>query len=100
VDRRPPGASASASSTRGASRSRRRPASPASRRRGPPRRRRRLKRDQAFTFDAIALDPPSGSVAGGTFVTVTGFGTDFVDGAVVTFDGVPPPASPSRTRSA
>ncbi|MBL8626631.1 MAG: IPT/TIG domain-containing protein [Myxococcales bacterium] len=46
-------------------------------------------RDQAFTFDAIALDPPSGSVAGGTFVTVTGFGTDFVDGAVVTFDGVP-----------
>ena len=46
-------------------------------------------RDMAFTYDALALDPPSGSVAGGTFVTITGFGTDFADPAVVLFDGVP-----------
>ena len=51
---------------------------------GPP-----TSRAMAFTYDAIAVDPPSGSVAGGTFVTITGFGTDFVDGAVVLFDGVP-----------
>ncbi|MEZ4401098.1 MAG: IPT/TIG domain-containing protein [Kofleriaceae bacterium] len=46
-------------------------------------------RAAAFTYDAIAVDPPAGSVAGGTFVTVTGYGTDFAPGAVVTFDGVP-----------
>jgi|JI10StandDraft_1071094.scaffolds.fasta_scaffold43165_2 hypothetical protein len=48
-----------------------------------------VERAAAFTYDAIALDPPSGSVAGGTFVTLTGFGTDFAPGAVVRFDGVP-----------
>lgn len=46
-------------------------------------------RANAFTFDAIAIDPPGGSVAGGTFFTLTGFGTDFVDGTVVTIDGLP-----------
>ncbi|MBK9036361.1 MAG: IPT/TIG domain-containing protein [Myxococcales bacterium] len=51
---------------------------------GPP-----TSRAMAFTYDAIAVDPPSGSVAGGTFVTITGFGTDFVDGATVLFDGLP-----------
>lgn len=47
------------------------------------------RRDGAFTFDAIALDPPRGSVAGGTFVTITGYGTDFDPTTVVRFDGVP-----------
>ncbi len=42
-----------------------------------------------FTYEAIAVDPPSGSVAGGTYVTITGFGTNFDDTTVVTFDGVP-----------
>ncbi len=46
------------------------------------------RRDGAFTFDAIALDPPRGSVAGGTFVTITGYGTDFDPTTVVRFDGV------------
>ncbi len=43
----------------------------------------------AFTFDAVAIDPPSGSVAGGTFVTITGFGTGFDASTVVRFDGLP-----------
>lgn len=43
----------------------------------------------AFSYDAIAVDPPGGSVAGGTFVTVTGYGTDFGAAPVVRFDGVP-----------
>ena len=47
------------------------------------------RRDDAFTYDAIAVDPPGGSVAGGTFVTLTGFGTDFGDVTDVRFDGVP-----------
>ncbi|MCB9561376.1 MAG: IPT/TIG domain-containing protein [Kofleriaceae bacterium] len=42
-----------------------------------------------FRYDAIALDPPSGSIAGGTFVTLTGLGTDFDAGTTVTLDGVP-----------
>jgi hypothetical protein len=45
-------------------------------------------RDDAFTFDAIAVDPAIGSTAGGTFVTITGFGTDFDPTTVVRFDGV------------
>ncbi len=46
-------------------------------------------REGAFTFDAIAVDPPTGSVAGGTFVTITGYGTAFDAGTVVRFDGLP-----------
>lgn len=46
-------------------------------------------RDAAFTFDAIAVDPPTGSVAGGTFVTITGYGTAFDASTVVRFDGLP-----------
>lgn len=49
----------------------------------------RAMRDGAFTFDAIAVDPPNGSVAGGTFVTITGYGTAFDAGTVVRFDGLP-----------
>lgn len=49
----------------------------------------RAVRAGAFTFDAIAIDPPTGSVAGGTFVTLTGYGTAFDATTVVRFDGVP-----------
>jgi hypothetical protein len=42
-----------------------------------------------FTYDAIGIDPASGSVAGGTFVTITGNGTEFTDGDAVLFDGRP-----------
>ena len=41
-----------------------------------------------FTYEAIAVDPPSGSVAGGTYVTISGLGTDFGAATQVTFDGV------------
>lgn len=47
------------------------------------------RKDAAFLYDAIALDPPGGSVAGGTFVTLTGWGTDFTGVTDVRFDGVP-----------
>lgn len=43
----------------------------------------------AFTFDALAIDPPSGSTAGNTFVTIVGLGTDFAAGTTATLDGVP-----------
>ncbi len=46
-------------------------------------------KDDAFTYDALAIDPPSGSTAGNTFVTITGLGTDFADGTTATLDGVP-----------
>ncbi len=44
---------------------------------------------QTYTYEAIDVTPPAGSVAGGTFVTVTGLGTDFDADTVVTFDGAP-----------
>lgn len=43
----------------------------------------------AYTYEAIHLEPASGSVAGGTFVTITGLGTDFGPDTVVLFDGLP-----------
>ncbi len=43
--------------------------------------------DDAFLYEAITVDPPSGSVAGGTYVRITGFGTDFQPGDVVELDG-------------
>lgn len=46
-------------------------------------------RADAFTYEAIAASPPSGSVAGGTYVAITGLGTDFDATTLVTFDGVP-----------
>ena len=48
-----------------------------------------LKRAGAYHFDQIAVDPPNGSTAGGTFVTITGWQTDFDDTTAVTFDGLP-----------
>ena len=48
-----------------------------------------LVREDAYHFDQIAVDPPNGSTAGGTFVTITGWETEFDATTVVTFDGVP-----------
>lgn len=41
----------------------------------------------AFSYEAIHVEPASGSVAGGTYVRVNGFGTKFAEGDIVTFDG-------------
>ncbi|GAB5550380.1 MAG: hypothetical protein SangKO_101400 [Sandaracinaceae bacterium] len=38
-----------------------------------------------YTYDAIFVEPSSGAVAGGTFVTITGSGTRFEAGDEVTF---------------
>lgn len=43
--------------------------------------------DDGFFYESITVDPPSGAVAGGTFVRVIGFETSFQTGDVVTFDG-------------
>lgn len=45
--------------------------------------------EEAFSYEAIFVDPGAGSVTGGTFVTINGFGTDFGDGTGVLFDGLP-----------
>lgn len=45
--------------------------------------------EDAFTYDAVAMDPASGSTAGNTFVTVTGLGTSFDATTSATLDGVP-----------
>jgi len=42
-----------------------------------------------FTYEAIAVQPTTGSVAGGTYVTIAGLGTHWDDTTLVTFDGVP-----------
>lgn len=44
--------------------------------------------ETGYRFEPIQVDPPSGSVAGGTFVTLTGLGTDFSSDTIVTFDGL------------
>jgi len=44
--------------------------------------------EDGYRYEAIAVDPPAGSVAGGTFVTITGFGTNFDATTIVTFDGI------------
>ncbi len=47
-------------------------------------------RSDAFTYEAIAIDPPSGSIAGGTYVIISGFGTHFDAAPIaVLFDGLP-----------
>jgi len=46
-------------------------------------------RTGGFTFDSLAIDPPSGSTAGNTFITITGLGTDFAAGTTALLDGVP-----------
>lgn len=42
-----------------------------------------------FRYESIYVEPASGAIAGGTWVVIQGFGTDFRDGDQVTFDGVP-----------
>lgn len=44
---------------------------------------------EAFSYEAIVVDPPAGSVTGGTRVRIDGFGTDFGPGTEVRFDGQP-----------
>lgn len=41
-----------------------------------------------YTYEALDVDPPLGSVAGGTFVTISGLGTNFGPDTIVTFDGL------------
>jgi len=43
---------------------------------------------EAFSYEAIVVDPPAGSITGGTRVRIDGFGTDFDDGTSVRFDGL------------
>jgi hypothetical protein len=43
----------------------------------------------AYTYDAISVDPTSGSVSGGTFVNIIGSGTAFAEGDTVTFGRTP-----------
>jgi len=43
---------------------------------------------EAFSYEAIFVDPPAGSITGGTRVRIDGFGTDFGPGTVVRFDGL------------
>ncbi len=42
---------------------------------------------EAFSYEAIVVDPPAGSITGGTRVRIDGFGTDFAEGTAVRFDG-------------
>jgi len=44
-------------------------------------------KDGAYTYDDFFVDPPQGSIAGGTYVSITGSGTEFDPEPVVTFDG-------------
>lgn len=41
-----------------------------------------------YRFEPIQVDPPVGSVAGGTFVTIVGLGTDFGPDTRAMFDGL------------
>jgi hypothetical protein len=38
-----------------------------------------------FRYESLTVDPPTGSVAGGTYVLINGFGTNFTDGDEVRF---------------
>jgi hypothetical protein len=44
-------------------------------------------RAEAYTYDTFYVDPPSGSIAGGTLVTIEGSGTAFDTSSLVSFDG-------------
>ncbi|MBI5517006.1 MAG: IPT/TIG domain-containing protein [Deltaproteobacteria bacterium] len=44
---------------------------------------------RGYTYDAVYADPPDGSIAGGTYLTVQGLGTHFDDTTAVTLDGAP-----------
>ncbi len=41
----------------------------------------------AFTYEALYVDPPTGSIAGGTYVHIEGRGTNFQPTDVITFGG-------------
>ncbi len=41
-----------------------------------------------YHYDAVAVDPGSGSPAGNTLITVRGLGTHFTDATTVTLDGI------------
>lgn len=45
--------------------------------------------ENGYTYDAIAVEPNSGAVAGGTFVTIIGMGTSFQEGDRVLFGRSP-----------
>lgn len=45
--------------------------------------------EDAYTYDAISVDPTSGSISGGTFVNIVGSGTSFADGDAVLFGRMP-----------
>ena len=45
--------------------------------------------DAGYRYEAIAVEPPTGAVAGGTYVVITGLGTAFDATTQVTFDGLP-----------
>lgn len=46
-------------------------------------------RKEAYTYNALALDPVSGSIAGGTSVLITVAGAPFGDGLTIEFGGKP-----------
>lgn len=41
--------------------------------------------EDGYTYDALYVDPTRGATAGGTYVTITGSGTNFADGDTVIF---------------
>ena len=43
--------------------------------------------EDGYTYNIFYVDPPSGSVAGGTYVEITGHDTNFQAGSTITFDG-------------
>lgn len=45
--------------------------------------------EDGYTYDAIHVDPSSGAVSGGTFVTIVGTGTSFTEGDTVLFGRTP-----------
>ncbi len=45
--------------------------------------------ENGYTYDAIFVEPNSGAVSGGTFITITGQGTNFQDGDTVTIGRTP-----------
>lgn len=45
--------------------------------------------EDAYTYEPIYVEPNSGSIAGGTFVSIIGTGTTFEDGDVVNFGRLP-----------
>jgi len=45
--------------------------------------------EDAYTYDAVSVDPTSGAVSGGTFVNIVGSGTSFAAGDTVLFGRMP-----------